>query len=117
MSVYQVMQWAGPGVGLATSLWKTVYLRTEEFCLTSPPLSWVCLGFLGQEFDSGRRSVAALCSCEGSVTQFTHLSMLTRGFHCFCFNDILNHWDLSPTACDGRQESPKGGTHTLRSAN
>lgn len=45
----------------------------------------------------------ALCPYEGSTTQFTHLSMLTRGFHRFCFNDILSHWDLGPTACYSRQ--------------
>lgn len=47
--------WSGAGYLVV----EAVYLRTEEFCLTSPPLSWVCLGFLGQEFDAGR-SVAAL---------------------------------------------------------
>lgn len=55
--------------------------------------------------------MAALCSCEGSVTQFTHLSMITRDFHCLCFNDILNHWDLSPTAYDSKQRALRVG-HT-----
>lgn len=42
------------------------------------------------------------------MTHFTHMSILTRGFHCLYFNDILSHWDLGPTTYDSRQ-SPMGG--------
>lgn len=98
---------SGRGLGVAC------YEVVEAVCLTAalphllspPPLSWICLGFLPQEFYSR-------CPYKGSVTWFMHLSVLTRGFYHLCFNGILSHWDLSPTACDSRQ-NPMGGNMYL----